>query len=153
MADFTSFAQGVYTNDSTIVGTPTLVPGTIGLSVSANLEGTGTAIVGLINPGSYNATLSTVGVAFNYTGGVDGLAKTTTRTITLSSHYGVNTTFTTRISGAFDCATMYKDRTSSFYTVTANSAMARSGHFVSTEELTVKASDPNTARLVTLGYL
>lgn len=152
MADIISFKQAVYTTDAAIVGTPTIIPGTEGFSISANLEGTGTPIVGLLNPGSFNATLSTVGVAFTYNNGLSGLARNT-RIITLSSNTGVNTTFITRISSAFTCAALYKDYTSTIYTISANAALAPTSPLSATGPRGIDAVDPELRRLVSLGYI
>lgn len=153
MADIISFKQGVFTTDSAIVGTPTLVPGTINFSTSANLEGFGTPIVGLINPGSFNATLSTTSVVFTYNDGLSGLARTATRVVTLSSNTGVNSTFVTRISSAFTCAAVYTNRTASYYTVSADAAMPATAALVPSQIRVDTIVGPNTRRLVQLGYV
>ena len=153
MADIISFKQAVYTNDPLIYGNPTLVPGTIGYSASAALEGVGTPIVGLINPGSYTVGLSTEGVAFNYTAGLSGLARTGTRVITLSSNgLGVNTTFTTRISSAFTVGAFYSDHSSAIYAITADSGMSATRPLSASRARSTDAVDPNVRRLVQLGY-
>ena len=117
-------------------------------------QGLGTTVAGTPTPGSRTNSGTSRRLELSATG-ASHLAGDL-----MPEALGINTTIVTWISSAFECAVLYKDGSSSTYTVSADARMRNTGVAAATNDHAISGTDyhtfknvgPNIRRLVALGY-